>query len=272
MYDGTVGTVSGDGAEGKTAKIGVFCAKRGKSLFNGEFRFLCDLAFYDDFIERSAKTHQGHAVQFHRTTETGDLAFVFHRAQSGNGGDGRGANGAQTQFMEMFHDLSVHASGISDECLSYVERTQQLCGAFVRMQRDSVRSQLFLCAFIERFEMNEKVSFAFAHQQVRKENRIEFNVFATEIEQPRDFGNVVVEEISIYGFIVHIRGSCGRRLCHFQRLLDEFVLQLSNDFDFISRFFARPLGRMANNGTFRQRRSVFPNFGGEIDVFRGETR
>ena len=164
VYDGTVGTVSGDGAEGKTAKIGVFCAKRGKSLFNGEFRFLCDLAFFDDFIERSAKTHQCHAVQFHRTTETGDLAFVFHRAQSGNRGNGRSANGAQTQLMEMFHDLSVHASCISDECLSYVERTQQLCGAFVRMQRDSVRSQLFLCAFIERFEMNEKVSFAFAYQ------------------------------------------------------------------------------------------------------------
>ena len=174
--------------------------------------------------------------------------------------------------MEMFHDLSVHASGISDQCLSYVERTQQLCGAFVRMQRDSMRSQLFLCAFIERFEMDEKVSFAFAHQQVRKENRIEFNVFATEIEQPRDFGNVVVEEISIYGFIVHIRGSCSRRLCDFQRLLDEFALQLSNDFDFLPRFFARPLSRMANNGTFRQRRAVFPNFGGEIDVFRGETR
>ena len=152
--------------------------------------------------------------------------------------------------MEMFHDLSVHASGISDQCLSYVERTQQLCGAFVRMQRDSVRSQLFLYAFIERFEMNEKVSFAFAHQQVRKENRIVFNVFATEIEQPRDFGNVVVEEISIYGFIVHIRGSCSRRLCDFQRLLDEFALQLSNDFDFLPRFFARPLSRMANNGTF----------------------
>ena len=118
------------------------------------------------------------------------------------------------------------------------------------MQRDSVRSQLFLCAFIERFEMNEKVSFAFAHQQVRKENRIEFNVFATEIEQPRDFGNVVVEEISIYGFIVHIRGSCSRRLCDFQRLLDEFALQLSNDFDFLPRFFARPLSRMANMGRF----------------------
>ena len=93
VHNGTVCAVTGNGAEGKTAKVGVFCAKRGEALLDREFRFLADLTFFDDFIECSAKTHHGYTVQLHGAAETGNFAFIFDGAQGGDGRDGGGTNG-----------------------------------------------------------------------------------------------------------------------------------------------------------------------------------
>ena len=117
MYDGTVGPVSGDGAEGKTAKIGVFCAKRGKSLFNGKFRFLCDLAFFDDFIERSAKTYQATPSSSIARRKPAVSRSSFTARKAGMGVTAEVQTERKPNSWKCSTDLSVHASGISDECL-----------------------------------------------------------------------------------------------------------------------------------------------------------
>ena len=87
-----------------------------------------------------------------------------------------------------------------------------------------MRFQFFSRDFIESLEMSEKVSVAFAYQLIGKEDGVKFNVLAAEIEQPRNLGNIVVEEISIGAFIELMRGSSGHRSSSFQLFRDEFVL------------------------------------------------
>ena len=149
MHNGTVCAVTGNGAEGKTAKVGVFCAKRGEALLDREFRFFADLAFsmISSSVLRKRTMATPSNCMARRKPAISRSSLMARKVGTGV------TREVQTEYKPNWWKISTACwfmlSAYPDDGLFRIERMKEIGCTFVGMEPDIVRFQFFSHDFID---------------------------------------------------------------------------------------------------------------------------
>ena len=194
VNDGTISGITQNGRKRESAEFGMCGAQSIEFFFRIKFG---NSPCRHIFFQPTEELHHGHPIVYHSTAETLLLARIFNHA---NGLNGR------------FNNVIIHSQAlcVMHNVITYSLRQHEVLTIVIMVSNKGLQAtvvthlnirflQIFTHLGREFTLVNKEDSPRGIDEKIREEHGVEHHVIATQIERPRNFREVVHEQISAFG-------------------------------------------------------------------------